>query len=198
MTFFHLGFGYAALIAATALEGGTFLALAGFAAHRGYMELFPWVVLCGTCGSFLDALAWYLAGRMSGSRIMSRFKKLEVKVIRARILITHWGSWFLILSRFIPGVRTAGAFALGLSDYAGVRFLFFNFLAALIWSTLVACLGYVFGHGLELLADDVKQWEMPGAFALAGGSLCFWAAFKFLRRRGGQNVGRNTAGKESK
>jgi len=49
-------YGYAALLIGTFIEGETILVLAGFAAHRGYLDL-PLVVTCAFIGTLRDT-AW--------------------------------------------------------------------------------------------------------------------------------------------
>ena len=52
-------YGYWALFAGTLLEGETWLILAGFAAHQGYLQL-HWVMLIAMTGGFLgdQAYSW--------------------------------------------------------------------------------------------------------------------------------------------
>ena len=40
-------YGYIAILLGTAFEGETIMIMGGFSAHRGYLELLPWVVLAG-------------------------------------------------------------------------------------------------------------------------------------------------------
>jgi hypothetical protein len=40
----------------------------GFAMHRGYLELVPWVILAGAVGDFLGFQAWLLLAASSAGR----------------------------------------------------------------------------------------------------------------------------------
>lgn len=67
-----LAWGYAAVFAGTFLEGESVLVAAGFAAHRGMLDL-AIVVVVAACGSFLGDQFFYSLGRRHGGRIMRRF-----------------------------------------------------------------------------------------------------------------------------
>lgn len=53
-------YGYVAVIIGAFFERETTIVLAGFAAHRGYLDL-PWVMVCGFLGTLcVDQLYFYL------------------------------------------------------------------------------------------------------------------------------------------
>jgi membrane protein DedA with SNARE-associated domain len=68
--------------------------------------------------------------------------------------------------RFAYGLRIAGPIAVGMSDLRARRFLLFNGIGALIWAPLVAGIGFLFGHTLERLLGDLRQYEMIGLAVL--------------------------------
>src|SRR5262245_35305943 len=68
------GYGYSVVFVGTVLEGETILALAGLAAHRGYLAL-PWVIAAAAAGGFLGAQIYFFVGRFYGPRVLARFPK---------------------------------------------------------------------------------------------------------------------------
>src|SRR5262245_1845677 len=69
------GYGYSVVVVGTVLEGETILALAGLAAHRGYLAL-PWVIAAAAAGGFLGDQIYFFVGRFYGPRVLARFPKL--------------------------------------------------------------------------------------------------------------------------
>jgi membrane protein DedA with SNARE-associated domain len=56
----------------TVVEGGTLLYAGGLAAHQGYLQLVPWVILIGLAGSFMDARIWFFLGRSCGATMVEK------------------------------------------------------------------------------------------------------------------------------
>jgi len=50
---FFTKYGYIAILLGSVFEGETIMIMGGFSAHRGYLELLPWVVLSGFAGNFI-------------------------------------------------------------------------------------------------------------------------------------------------
>ena len=67
-------YGYIAILLGTAFEGETIMIMGGFSAHRGYLELLPWVVLAGFVGNFIQNLIYL-------ELIMGDIKHLEVPIL---------------------------------------------------------------------------------------------------------------------
>ena len=47
-------YGYIAILLGTVFEGETIMIMGGFSAHRGYLDLLPWVILAGFVGNFIQ------------------------------------------------------------------------------------------------------------------------------------------------
>ena len=47
-------YGYIAILLGSVFEGETIMIMGGFSAHRGYLDLLPWVVLAGFVGNFIQ------------------------------------------------------------------------------------------------------------------------------------------------
>jgi len=62
-------YGLAAVPVGTSFEGETTLVLAGFAAHRGYLEL-PEVMPAAVPGTLLGDHFWFWLGRWGGARVL--------------------------------------------------------------------------------------------------------------------------------
>ncbi len=176
-------YGYPGILIGTILEGGTLLSLGGFAAHQGYLKLVPWVVLVGTLGSFIDAQIWYCLGRWHSTVILARHPKWKARLTRVDRWLRQYHLLFILFSRFIPGFRTVGALAIGISGVGLWRFTILNVIGAFLWATAVSVVGYLFGQVLAAIAGDLKQYEIPLLVSLAIAALLFGIFFRQIQAR---------------
>jgi membrane protein DedA with SNARE-associated domain len=172
--------GYPAVFAGSLIEGETILALAGVAAHRGYLAL-PWVIAVAAAGGFLGDQIYFLVGRFGGDRVLARWPTLRPGAERVRQLLERYDTPLILGVRFLYGLRTVGPIAIGMSRVPWLRFAAFNLVGAIVWAGLVAGIGYALGEALTRLLGDLKQIEewVFGGVLLAGVVTIAW-----LRRRG--------------
>lgn len=172
--------GYPAVFAGSLIEGETILALAGVAAHRGYLAL-PWVIAAAAAGGFLGDQAYFLVGRLAGDRVLARWPQLQPGAERVRQLLDRHDAPLILGVRFLYGLRTVGPIAIGMSRVRWLRFALLNLVGAMAWAGLVAGVGYALGEALTRLMGDlerVEEWVF-GAVLVGGLALVAW-----LRHRG--------------
>ena len=58
-----------------------------------------------------------------------------------------------------------------------------NAAGGVIYVAVFMILGYVFGHSIELLIEDIKQHEKPLALALVALMLVYYLVRRFVWRR---------------
>jgi membrane protein DedA with SNARE-associated domain len=170
------GYFYLVTLVWTALEGETFVLLAGYAAARGYLNL-PLLILCAWIGSFAGDQFYFFLGRRYGTRVLRRFPKWQPGVDRALRLLERYDTGFILSFRFIYGVRNFSSFAMGMSPLRWSRFLILNFIAAGVWAVAFAGGGYLFGEALSAMLGDAA--EILGLIAL----VIFVAIVTYLLRR---------------
>jgi membrane protein DedA with SNARE-associated domain len=70
------------------------------------------------------------------------------------------------------GLRTVLPFVIGMSKADPKKFVFLNFLGAVLWATLFGMAGYLFGHFIELIFGDIRKYEhwIALGVVLIGGS----------------------------
>ncbi|NDP48608.1 MAG: DedA family protein [Sulfuriferula multivorans] len=162
-------YGLLAVFVGSLLEGETVLLLAGYAAHRGYLD-FAAVVAVAMLGAVIGDQVWFMLGRRQGTRLIARRPWLDDKVQRAVALIEHHPKTTILAMRFAWGLRTALPIAVGMSHLSWHRFLLFNLLSALLWAPLVAGVGYAFGSLLSQHMAGlhrVEHWFMLAVVILA-------------------------------
>jgi membrane protein DedA with SNARE-associated domain len=166
-------YGYWAVLGGTLLEGESVLLLAGFAAHRGYLDL-PTVVLVAIAGSFLGDQAWFFLGRRQGVRFLERHPKYAAPAARAQALLARYHMPLILSVRFLYGLRTVLPFTIGMSAISTSRFQVLNFAGAVLWSVTITAGGYLFGHLVERMLGDLRHYEEILLVVLAIGGLIFW------------------------
>lgn len=175
--------GYLALVLGSAIEGETFVILAGFAAHRGYLSLPAVILLAGVLNFCWDQFYFWL-GRRHGRWALARFPSLAAKTQRVYALLERYHVPFIVGVRFLYGLRVAGPIAIGMSTVPRARFLALNLLGAMAWSAIFSLLGYAFGQAIELLLADLRAHESWLYAALATGGMIIWLVWQRRQSEG--------------
>jgi membrane protein DedA with SNARE-associated domain len=151
-------YGYAAVVGGSLLEGETVLVLAGLAAHRGYLDLSP-LILLGAAGGMLGDVVYFSIGRRFGPALLQRYPRFAPAAARAEALIERFPSVAVIAVRFLYGLRTVGPAVIGTGKIGWPRYLLLNALGALVWSACWVGLGYVLGEAAARVLGNVAKVE---------------------------------------
>jgi membrane protein DedA with SNARE-associated domain len=154
-------YGYSVVLVGTLFEGQPVMLFGGFAAHRGYLELVPWVILAGAVGNFISFQAWFLVARRFGRPLLERRPQWAGRVRKVQDWLERFESMLIITIRFMPGLDTIGTVAIGVSRVSVLRFTVLNALGALLWAVTLAVAGYLLGNLLELILGDLEAVEKP-------------------------------------
>ncbi|BAN34712.1 hypothetical protein SCD_n00871 [Sulfuricella denitrificans skB26] len=172
---FVASYGYLAVFAGTLLEGETILIAAGFAAHRGLLDL-PIVILVAMFGGTLGDQLAFVLGRWKGDVLIERFPALAMHKPRVHELLERHAILFILTVRFLYGLRIAGPVLLGSSRVPMLHFAILNLIGAGLWASVVSGAGYLFGQAINALITDLKHIEEAVLIAilLGGGLVWFW------------------------
>jgi membrane-associated protein len=124
---------------------------AGVVAATGGMIL-PFVILAAALGAFLGDNLAYLIGYHLGPRARAKYfrgKKSQRSFDWAERQLTRRGGELIAVARFIPGGRTAVTLSAGTLRFPWRRFAIFDAIAAVIWASYAALLGYFGGQAFE-------------------------------------------------
>lgn len=175
-------YGLVAVFAGTLFEGETLLLLAGYAAHRGYLDLTA-VVAVAWAGAVLGDQFWFWLGRRHGARLLARRPALAARVSRALAFIERHPDGAVFAMRFAWGLRIALPVALGTSRVDWRRYTLLNALSALLWAPLIAGAGYLFGAALANHPGVLARYEHWGMAALLAGAVGVHFALKWRQGR---------------
>lgn len=159
----------------------TMVIIGGVAAGRGD-QLLIFVILAGALGAFAgDNLAYQLGRSAEGwlRRTIFRSEAGAKRLAWATRQLDIRGGLLLVTARFIPGGRTAVTIASGVTRQPRRRFILWDALAATIWATYAALLGYIGGKTFE----DNHTLAFGVAFGLAITSTIIIEAVRWLRGR---------------
>jgi membrane-associated protein len=129
----------------------TTVIIGGVAAGFGDQPLWA-VIVCGAVGAWLgDNTAYVIGSRMSGwiKRQAAKKEKRERRLEWATEQIRLRGGLLLITARFIPGGRTALTLSSGITHQPRPWFMGWTALAAAIWASYAALLGFFGGKAFE-------------------------------------------------
>jgi len=174
-------YGYLALFIGTLVEGETVLILAGYFAHRGYLD-YSLVCLVAFFGGFLGDQIYFYLGRHKGKSILAKRPRWQAKTEKVRYYLDKYQTWLLVGFRFFYGTRTMVPFALGMSNVKTIRFLIYNVISGMIWAVAVATGGYFFGRAMEYIIGNVQRYEeyIWGGILLIG--ITIWLV-RYIKRR---------------
>ena len=152
-------YGYLAVFVGAFLEGETILALAGLAAHRGYLDL--WVVIAvALFAGFIGDQFYFFLGRRNGHQILARFPRARDRAHRFDAMLARWHAPLIVGIRFMYGFRIVGPMLLGMGRVPAWKFMLFNFIGAALWAPLIAGIGYFFGTVIKATLGHVKRYEL--------------------------------------
>ncbi len=154
-------YGYAVVFAGVFLENagapvpGETMLLAGAALSRfGSLKL-PWVIAAAIAGATLGDNLGFFIGRRGGRVLVERYGAM-LGLTSARLsqfdrFFEDHGAKTVFIARFVTGLRVVGALLAGASRLSWGRFLLFNTLGAIVWSTTFGFLGYALGYSWPTL-----------------------------------------------
>jgi membrane protein DedA with SNARE-associated domain len=192
MTGFLLRNGYVLLFAASLCEqlgaplpASPLLLAAGVLAKSGHMAL-PQVVGVSVFASMLGHAVWFWAGRKHGGSVLRLICRIAIEpdscVRRTEDLFARHGGRALVAAPWVPGLAVVTPPLAGMSGMTWKRFLALDALGALLWASVFATLGFVFGPQLTLAFDAALR--LGAWFGLGGGiALGVWLGWKIAQRR---------------
>jgi membrane protein DedA with SNARE-associated domain len=150
--------GYWALALGCLLEGETLLLLAGYAAHRGWLDPVAVFGIAAAAGFAGDQFAFWL-GRRHGAAVLGRWPALAGRRARLDAGLRRWPAAMVIGVRFAYGLRIAGPLLIGMSAMPAWRFAALNALGAVLWAAVIGGAGWFFGHAAERLLGQLQHLE---------------------------------------
>lgn len=180
-------YGYAMVFVGTLAEGETVLLLAGYFAHRGYLDL-GGVMLTAFVGAVCGDQLFFHLGRRHAKGLLARFPPLRSKVNIALGKIEDHQIKIVLGMRFMWGLRIALPVALGLTSMDARRFFWLNLMSAAVWACVFSCVGFGTSRVVSGFFEDMhsyEKWVVPAVIAIVVAVLWLrWHGAQRLKREG--------------
>lgn len=151
-------YGIYAVFALSTVEGDITLLISGAMAHSGFFGKhgFMWVFLAGTFGGVFGDVVGYLLGRIFHEKA-KHYRFYQVAQPRIERLIGKFGTFAIVVSKYIYGIRSGMAIFYGIGKMPFLRFLVLDFISCGLWVLVLAGSGYFFNDAVQRLLGDFKQ-----------------------------------------
>src|ERR1700674_5392890 len=167
------------------VPSGPLLLAAGALSGTHQMNL-GMAIVFATFGAVTSDSMWYELGRLKGVRVLQLLCRISLEpdscVRRSQVSFTSNGPRVLLIAKFIPGLNAMAAPLSGIIRMGWRRFVLFDTLGALLWSSAYMITGYVFSGELERIAARAAylgEWLLVLVLAAFAG----YIAWKFYNRR---------------
>ena len=143
------------------------------------------ITLVAVAACLVADLAWYVAGRRLGSRVLRAMCKLSLEpdscVSDTERMFTRFGTRVLVFAKFVPGL---GAVATAMSGVVGaglIGFALYDAIGATLWSGSAIALGAIFHDAVESIFAELATLGRIGALLVLA-IFCSFLALKWWRR----------------
>ncbi len=178
-------YGYPVVVLGAMIEGESVLIAAGYLAHRHHLELWK-VIACAAAGGTVGDQAFFFLGRAYGERLVARLpKSLRERAARGRASVQANPVRVLLAMRFLYGMRIVLPILCGASTMSVSRYVRYNLATAIVWATLFAGVGFLFGAAAQAALKEIERFEAIVLIALVGVVVAVHLGSGWLRHRAG-------------
>lgn len=163
------------------LPGDTLLFIGGAFCATGAMSL-PLLIGLLIVAAVIGNTVNYAIGAAIGHKVFTKnYRWLDQNALRrTHAFYEHHGGKTIVLSRFVPIVRTFAPFVAGMSEMSSAQFQFYNISGAVLWVGALVTAGYYFGN-IPIIRDHLNMIVLVGVGA-AVTPLLLGAVWKGYRR----------------
>ncbi len=169
------------------LPGDTLLFIGGAFCVTGGMNiwiLIPLLITAAVLGNTTN----YWIGKAIGHRVFTHdYKWINRHALhKTHTFFEKHGGKTIVLSRFLPVVRTFAPFVAGVSEMGFVQFQFFNIAGAVFWVCALVPAGYFFGN-IPYIRDNLNVIVVIGVGA-ATLPILLGGVWRLIRGNGKPNL----------
>jgi len=160
------------------VPGETTLLLASFLAYSEHQLHLGWIIMVATLAATAGDNLGYALGRHGGRPLLNRYQRVfrvpQRSLDRGEDLFARNGAATIFFARFIFGMRVFAGPLAGVLRMPWRAFALFNFLGAVVWVSVIATVGYLFGRHWDVLERAIKRFDIALVIALAVFLLLWW------------------------
>jgi membrane protein DedA with SNARE-associated domain len=156
---------------------------AGFNVYQHHLTLVG-IIVAGVLGDVIGASVAYTIGRFASQELIERHgAKIHAKpadLERAHNWFERYGSWTILVSRWLPVVRAAFPYAAGVARMAYWRFLTMATIGSIVWIGGLGLLGKAVGHQWQTWKHHLDYVDYAGIAILI--VVIIWGIVRWVRR----------------
>src|SRR3989338_2179593 len=155
----------------------------GFLVTRGIFVLWLLIVV-GALGNLVGSLLSYYLGVYGGRKFLEKYGRFifihKRDIELADKLFARWGSSVVFFSRILPIVRTFVSFPAGIARMNIWKFSFYTLAGSLIWSALLAYVGFCAGENWHFLSPYFRKFDWLIVSLVLVGTV--WWVTRYVRK----------------
>ncbi|OGZ58692.1 MAG: hypothetical protein A3F94_00720 [Candidatus Spechtbacteria bacterium RIFCSPLOWO2_12_FULL_38_22] len=155
----------------------------GFLVTRGIFVLWLLIVV-GALGNLVGSLLSYYLGVYGGRKFLEKYGRFifihKRDIELADKLFARWGSSVVFFSRILPIVRTFISFPAGIARMNIWKFSFYTLAGSLIWSALLAYVGFWAGENWHFLSPYFRKFDWLIVSLVLVGTV--WWVTRYVRK----------------
>ena len=160
------------------------LLAAGALAGSGRLD-FATALLVATLAALISDAFWFAFGLRRGTAVLRWLCKVSLEpdscVRRTEDAYTRYGEKSLLAAKFVPGLGTVAPPLAGASEMPWYRFLLFDGLGVLLWTSSYIAIGYAFTDQLEDIAAYALRLGQL-LFVVIAAALAAYVTYKYVQR----------------
>jgi membrane-associated protein len=179
---FAIVFAETGLVVMFFLPGDTLLFIAGAVCLTGAMNIWLLMILLIVAAVLGNTTNYWIGGAIGHRVFTHNYRWINRDALdKTHIFFEKHGGKTIILSRFVPVVRTFAPFVAGVSQMGFVQFQLYNVTGAVIWVVSLVSAGYFLGH-IPVIRDNLNTIVVIGITA-AMLPLMLGGLWRLLRRK---------------
>jgi len=175
-------YGYIGIFIGSFVEGETTVLIGGILSKLGYLDL-ETVVLYAFMGTLAGDCTFFYMGRLFGKKQIVRYRFLTSRVAVADRIIEKYGKIIIVAVRFLVGIRTVILLLLGCTNITNTRFFLYSLLNSILWSIVVAFVGYACGNVVYVFVKDIKAYEKIIIPAIVAGVMIVIIVYRHIMKQ---------------
>ncbi|HEY3773063.1 MAG TPA: DedA family protein [Solirubrobacteraceae bacterium] len=156
---------------------------AGFNVYQHHLTLVG-VIVAGALGDVIGACVAYTIGRYASVELIERhgakFHAKPEDLERAHGWFERYGTWTIMISRWLPVVRAAFPYAAGVARMSFWRFLLMASIGSIVWIGALCSLGDAVGRQWQTWKHHLDYVDYAGIAILV--VLIVWGIVRWVRR----------------
>ena len=147
------------------LPGDSLLFIAGAFCANGHMNVWVLMILLIIAAVSGNTCNYWIGEAIGHKALTNNYRWINQDGLkRTHVFFEKHGGKTIILSRFVPVVRTFAPFVAGISDMTFARFQYYNVIGALAWVISLVGAGYAFGN-VPWVTENINTIAVVGVSA---------------------------------